>query len=339
MNTRIQVEHPVTELITGLDLVAAQLRIALGGHVPSVPKPRGHAIEARIYAEDPFDDYAPRTGPVLDLNLPELPGVRLDTHLRSGSEVGIRYDPMLAKLIAHGEDREEARRRLVHALGQLSLLGVGTNKAHLVAVLNHPDVIAGEVHTGWLEQQDLPRPAKPIQARFAALAFELSDLVPTDGFRNNRFRDAELSIDGEKLTWRRTRAGLESFGMPLSFTRDGPAVDVEHGEWFFRARVVETEAGWEVWTPSGQATLSRDAVFPDHSAAEDQGGLVAQMPGKVLRVLVAAGDEVEQGQPLLVLEAMKMEQTLRAPAAGTVEAILVSEGDQVDPGAVLARMG
>ena len=338
MNTRIQVEHPVTELVTGIDLVAAQLRIALGGRVPVVPKPCGHAIEARIYAEDPFDGYAPRTGQVLDLNFPALPGIRLDTHLSAGSEVGIRYDPMLAKLIAHGGSREEARRRLVHALGQLSLLGVQTNKAHLVAVLNHPDVIAGDVHTGWLEQQDLPRPAVPVQARFAALAFELSELAPTDGFRNNRFRDAELSIDGEKLTWRRTRAGLESVGMPLRFVRDGAAIQVEHGDWFFQARVVEVDGGWEVWTAAGQASLTRDPVFPDHGAADDQGGLVAQMPGKVLRVLVQAGDAVEQGQPLLVLEAMKMEQTLRAPEAGSIDAIFVNEGDQVQPGDVLARL-
>ncbi len=339
MNTRIQVEHPVTECITGIDLVAEQLRIALGGHVPQVPEPQGHAIEVRLYAEDPYQGYVPRTGRVLDLALPELPGVRLDTHLSVGSEVGVRYDPMLAKLIAHGADREQARRRLVAALGQLSLLGLTTNKAQLLQILEHPDFVAGQVHTGWLEEQVFEAPAIPVQARYAALAHELLKLGPFHGFRNNRFRDAELSVGGELLHWRRTREGLESEGMALRVSGEGPALFIEHGPWAFHARVVETAEGWEVWTPSGQASLCRDPLFPEHRSADEEGSLISQMPGKVLSVLVQPGDRVVRGQPLLVLEAMKMEQTLRAPDEGVVAEVLVSEGEQVDPGQVLARLG
>jgi len=338
MNTRIQVEHPVTECITGLDLVAEQLRIALGGAVPSVPEAHGHAIEARIYAEDPYEAYAPRTGTVLDLHLPELPGVRLDTHLHLGSVVGVRYDPMLAKLIAHGQDREEARRRLVHALRQLSLLGLTTNKAQLVQILEHEDFVRGTVHTAWLEAQEFAPPPVAPEARRAVLAHELRGLGSFHGFRNNRFRDQELSIEGEVLRWSLTRRGLESEGLPLHVDRHGVELKVQHGLWSFVARVVDTPEGWEVWTSSGQARLGRDPIFPEHSSAEEQGGLVSQMPGKVLKVFVAVGDRVEQGQSLLVLEAMKMEQTLRAPSDGVVEELFVVEGEQVDPGQVLARL-
>ena len=336
MNTRIQVEHPVTEAVTGIDLVAEQLRVALDGRVPEVPAPRGHAIEARIYAEDPYEGYAPRTGTVVDLVWPE--GVRVDTHLASGSEVGTNYDPMLAKVIAYGRDRDEARRKLVRALKHVCLQGVVTNRSHLAQILEHPDFVAGDVHTGWLEQQQLEAPTRPVQACTAVLAHELSDLGPFDGFRNNRFRAQELTVDGHTMRWAPTRDGLTAEGLPLHIRRDGATVDVVHGPHSFKARVVAEEDGWHVWTPGWSGFLERDPVFPDHSAQQDAGGLVAQMPGKVLRVLVQPGESVEAGQPLLVLEAMKMEQTLRAPDAGSVEAVLVGEGDQVNPGDVLARL-
>ena len=340
MNTRLQVEHPVTEAITGLDLVRLQLEIAQGGRVPAAPPISGHAIEVRLYAEDPAQGYLPQSGPVLDWVAPD--GVRIDSGVESGSVVGVQYDPMLAKLIAHGADRDEARRRLIRALRQMSVLGLKTNRAHLEALLQHPDYIANEVHTGWLESVSIDE-APVGEARYAVLAHELHKgrrLLPGVplGWRLSRFRDNELSVSGDVVRWRPDGAGFLADELCLGFEVDGACVRVERDGRLEDYRVVEVEGGWWVRTPTGEALLERDPIFPDHDRAEEGGSLSAPMAATVLRVEVSVGDEVALGDVVVVLEAMKMEQSLRAPRAGRVAAIRAQLGQVVEAGAVLVDL-
>lgn len=168
VNTRLQVEHPVTELVTGIDLVRAQIELAQGGKLPDPPPPRGHAIEARLNAEDPYRGFLPQTGKILGLHFPHLPGLRVDAGIREGSRVGARYDSLLAKLVAWGKDRETARRRLVEALRETVLLGIQTNQAFLLAVLESGMFVRGETFTTTLEATSWPEPPVPPEAEMAA---------------------------------------------------------------------------------------------------------------------------------------------------------------------------
>jgi propionyl-CoA carboxylase alpha chain len=334
MNTRLQVEHPVTERISGLDLVAEQLRIARGGRVPEVGPPRGHAIEVRLYAEDPEHDYLPQVGEVVDLEAPS--GFRFDQGVQIGQAVGLDYDPMLAKLVAWGEDREEARRRLVRALEQLSLLGLKHNRYQLEALLREPDFIEARVHTRWLEGRAYPRPEVPQEARVACLVELLGRGAPRLpgvplGWRNNRVREAEVAIDGQVLRWSVRGGQLFVDGQPARRRGD----QLEYGARARRVRVVPVRGGWWVRWPEGEGLLSQDPRFPDPDAALEKGGLAAPMAGKVVRVEVKPGDPVEEGQVLIVLEAMKMETPLKAPAGGVVQAVRCDVGDIVEGGQVL----
>ena len=341
MNTRIQVEHPVTEAITGCDLVRLQLEVAVGGHVPEVPPIDGHAIEARLYAEDPAQDYLPQSGPVLDWFVPG--DIRVDSGVEKGSVVGVQYDPMLAKLVAHGPTREIARRRLVHALRRMSVLGLKTNRGHLEALLQHPDYVDNRVHTGWLEATAIEE-ATPLGAHHAVLAFELSkgrSLLPGVplGWRLSRFRDNELSIGGRIVRWRPSATGFcVDDDTTYRFDTRGPVVSVEGAGVRSSFRVVEVDGGWWVRTPGGEVHLERDPIFPDHEAVQDAGSLAAPMAATVLRVEVEPGDEVAEGDVLVVLEAMKMEQSLRAPRAGRVASVGARLGEVVEAGCVLVHL-
>ncbi|MFW3170319.1 biotin carboxylase N-terminal domain-containing protein [Geodermatophilus sp. CPCC 206100] len=356
MNTRLQVEHPVTEMVTGLDLVELQLRVAAGERLPfgqDDVRLDGHAIEARLYAEDPARGFLPQTGTVLGLREPTGAGVRLDSSLAPGSVVGTDYDPMLAKVVAHGPDRETARARLVGALGATAVLGVPTNTAFLRALLTDPDVVAGRLDTGLIERRGealtAAEPPSPAVYAAAALALQL-EAEPTgpvvdrwdvpDGWRLGepawtvrRLQAAGGDPVTVRLRGRSSAAELcvgDGAPVPASATRDGDVLAVTLDGVTHRSTVVH--AGGEVWLAAdGRVTALREHERL-HSAAEGAGGdgvVGAPMPGTVTVVRAAVGDRVEAGTPLLVVEAMKMEHVLTAPVAGTVTELGVTAGQQV----------
>jgi len=290
LNARLQVEHPVTEAVAGLDLVRAQLEIAAGEPLELEQDDvdlRGHALECRLYAEDPAAGFVPATGRLARLRLPVWPGVRVDTGVREGDEVGVRYDPLLAKVIAHAEDRDACIERMAAALADTTVLGVQTNLGFLRWLLDRPGFRAGAAGIDFVEREWRPElvPPLPDDVRAAALAAERDDI------------------------W-------HAFGPPR------PDVEVAdghvlHAGWQYRVSADETEAG---------------------PLAAADGSLHAPMPGTVLRVDVAEGQDVAAGEPLVVLEAMKMELAVSAPADGTVTAVLVAAGDLVARGQALVEL-
>ncbi|MGY1616989.1 biotin carboxylase N-terminal domain-containing protein [Geodermatophilus sp. SYSU D00691] len=356
MNTRLQVEHPVTELVTGVDLVELQLRVAAGERLPIAQGDvvlDGHAIEARVYAEDPARGFLPQAGTVLGLAEPEGPGVRVDSSLAVGSVVGTDYDPMLAKVIAWGRDRDTARARLVGALGHTAVLGVTTNTPFLRALLTDPDVVAGRLDTGLIDRRGeaLAVSPPPSAAVFAAAAlFELLEAEPAgavvdpwdlpDGWRLGEPAWTVRRLQaagGEPVTVRvRGRAADAQVrvgdGVPLaaSASRDGDRMTVILDGVAHRFAVVH--AGGTLWLAAdGRVTALREHERLRSAAEGAAGGgvVTAPMPGTVTVVQVSVGDEVTAGTPLLVVEAMKMEHVLTAPVDGTVTALPVTAGAPV----------
>ncbi|HEX3605248.1 MAG TPA: biotin carboxylase N-terminal domain-containing protein [Candidatus Dormibacteraeota bacterium] len=362
VNTRLQVEHPVTEMITGLDLVRLQLLVAQGAPLPAdVLEARisGHAIEARLYAEDVAAGFLPVSGRLHRFRIPAGEGVRVDSGYADGSVVSVHYDAMLAKVIAWAPSRAEAAQRLAAALAAAELHGVTTNRDLLVAILREPEFLAGRTDTGYLDRHDpavLGAPpgeaALRLHAAAAALAGRAARRAAApvlrtlpSGWRNNpsalqhveyecgerRLRveygagDApEVTVDGEPLGGVRVRAvSAESADLQV----DG-----------VRRRVRVHAAGTDVHVDSalGSTLLREVERLPDPGEAVRAGSLRAPMPGSVVRVLVEAGDNVSAGQPLVVLEAMKMEHTVQAPQDGRVREVNVAVGVQVESGAVLA---
>ncbi|MGY1705385.1 biotin carboxylase N-terminal domain-containing protein [Geodermatophilus sp. SYSU D00697] len=356
MNTRLQVEHPVTEMVTGLDLVELQVRVAAGERLPfgqDDVRLDGHAIEARLYAEDPARGFLPQTGTVLGLREPTGAGIRLDSSLAVGSVVGTDYDPMLAKVVAYGPDRETARARLVGALGHTAVLGVPTNTAFLRALLTDPDVVAGRLDTGLIERRGEaltaaePVPPSVYAAAALALLVEAEPAGPLvdrwdvpDGWRLGEPAWTVRRLQaagGEPVTVRvRGRASAaevrvgDGDPVPASAERDGGELAVTLDGVTSRYAVVH--AGGDVWlAANGRVTAFREHERL-HSATEgaaDGGVVTAPMPGTVTVVQVALGDRVEAGTPLLVVEAMKMEHVLTAPVAGTVAELSVEAGRSV----------
>jgi acetyl-CoA/propionyl-CoA carboxylase biotin carboxyl carrier protein len=352
MNTRLQVEHPVTEAVLGLDLVEWQLRVAAGERIPwsgSGPSPRGHAIEARVYAEDPRRGFLPATGTVLRLSEPaDLPFVRVDSALCEGTVVGTEYDPMLAKVVAWGEDRPTALARLHQALAQTEVLGVTTNVGFLRRLLEHPDVIAGRLDTEMVERiaPDLVGPPAP--ADVVAAAALLAGLLSTPA---GPIVDPWDIADG----WRLTGPAEQSTQWQLS----GQVIDAAVGDGTVRigdapasaARahlagidlVIETDRasaryGWAgggdtVWLgrhgDAWQLTRLRDTIDRTGPAGTGAGPLTSPMPGTVLAVHVKPGQHVSAGQPLVTVEAMKMEHAVVATVDGTVGEVLVTAGESV----------
>jgi propionyl-CoA carboxylase alpha chain len=348
VNTRLQVEHPVTELVTGVDLVELQLAIAEGAHVPDAPALDGHAIEARLYAEDPANDFLPVTGTLSRFELPE--GVRVDTGVESGSVISPHYDPMIAKVLAHGRTREEAAARLADALARARVHGMTTNRDFLVNVLRHPEFLAGEADTGFLERHDCSAPLgvdRGLAAAAHALAGQAARRADArvlgslpSGWRNNPSQLQTAEYEGVAVGYRFDRHGVlatleidgEAVDGPVLHACTADEVDLEAGGVRRRYRI----AGGHVNTADGQVDLSEVPRFTDPAAALAAGSLTSPMPGTVLRVSVEEGARVEARQPLLVLEAMKMEHEITAPVAGTVTELRVSAGAQVEAGAVLA---
>jgi acetyl/propionyl-CoA carboxylase alpha subunit len=345
VNTRLQVEHPVTELVTGLDLVALQLRVAEGEPLPAevtAARIHGHAIEVRLYAEDVPAGFLPATGTLHRFRIPD--GVRVDAGVADGSVVGPHYDPMLAKVIAHGATRAAAARRLRRALRGAQIHGVVTNRDLLVAILADPEFLAGRYVR--LPSVVHEVPADPVRVAVAALAEAASRRSGfPSGWRNVPAHPQQVAytVDGRAVAvaYRFRRDGVEIAvdGDPLaltvvSATPERVVLDVEGVRRAFA--VHHTDDAVYVDDPAGSAALGRVPRFPDPSAHAAAGSLLAPMPGAVVRVAAAQGDRVTVGQPLVVLEAMKMEHTVAAPVDGVVTALHVRPGDQVESGQALA---
>ncbi|MBW3666055.1 MAG: ATP-grasp domain-containing protein [Actinobacteria bacterium] len=357
MNTRLQVEHPVTEMVTGLDLVRMQILVASGEPLPEMPSGMdGHAIEARLYAEDPVNDFLPVTGRFHQVEFPDLDGLRVDAGVEAGSQVSVHYDPLLAKVIAHAPTREAAAGLLATALRQARLHGSTTNRSLLVRVLEHPEFLAGETDTHFLQRHSPAELGRPLlgraEERLAAVAVALADqaharasapVLPTlpSGWRN-------LASQPQRRQYRGPHATHEIWysAAPHGFVIDGlgvaEIVELTPGEAAFVLDDVEhrfavARYGALRYADSANYPVMLEEIprFPSSLLDDAPGSMHAPMPGKVIRVDVEAGDEVAEGQVLVVLEAMKMEHTLRAPHDGTISEIHCSPGDQVEAGAVL----
>jgi 3-methylcrotonyl-CoA carboxylase alpha subunit len=366
MNTRLQVEHPITEMITGEDLVEWQLRVAAGEPLPCLQQDiatAGHAIEVRICAEDPHNDFLPETGTMALFAVPDPApdgSVRLDTGVVSGDTISVYYDPMIAKLITHGADRAEAARLMQGALAQTEVVGVKTNLGFLQTLVHHQAFLSGHTDTGFIAQhrERLLTPAAVTDFVLAAacarvLADESERLgsdpwAQTSGWRVNGFasrliefrlegRDEPLEchvdIDGGIHRFRRTAGPAQAFAW---LPREGGTLKVRLGADEFGARVLRAGDAITVLTADSRVALT--LFDPYHFEQEDGGGggrLTSMMPGRVVKLLAKAGDVVKKGQPLIILEAMKMEHTIVSPKDGTVSEVRFKESDLVPADAVL----
>ncbi|KQV74887.1 acetyl/propionyl-CoA carboxylase subuit alpha [Aeromicrobium sp. Root344] len=356
MNTRLQVEHPVTEEVFGVDLVAQQIRVAEGAQLGEEPTgPQGHAIEVRLYAEDPADDWQPQTGTVRTFEVPD--GVRVDSGVESGSVVGIHYDAMIAKVVAHGADRTTAIRKLGDALRRMRVHGVRTNLDFLRSILADEEFGAARIHTALLDER-LDQWVTPAldrqQIHTAALAAALAEAttatanakvlgrIPT-AYRNvpSRDRVRNYAVDADhhigimyESRGGRLVTGAHHTSTVVEATPTRVVLDV--------AGIVETYAvavgdGWvDVDGPHGSITLTPVPTFVDPADVIAEGSLLAPMPAAVISVAVADGQHVSKGDVVVVLEAMKMQHTITAPTDGVVSGLSVTPGSQVESGAVLA---
>ena len=366
MNTRLQVEHPVTEMVTGLDLVELQLKIAAGGSVPEQGAIHldGHAMEARLYAEDPAAGFLPSTGPLDRLDLPASGGpLRVDTGVEEGGEVSLHYDPMIAKLIAHAPTRREAAHRLAGMLDDLVVWPVKTNAGFLRRAAVHPDFLEEKLSTGFIEERidDLiPAAVRLADAAFATLA--VLDLRPLLASSLDPFEAGDgWRLNGDPHLSCRFEVGGEPAGAVLTVQGDrvevrvgddvsvltGLEVAETHAGYSFEARVdgerlvahCEPVEGGMLVACRGRITVFAEPHPEALADAAEAGGVIkAPMPGKVLAVNVKAGDSVAKGQALVVLEAMKMEHALGAPRDGVIAEVSVETGGQVGEGDVLVTL-
>jgi len=357
MNTRLQVEHPVTELITGLDLVAWQLKVAAGETLPLTQEQvelKGHAVEVRLYAEDPRNNFMPQTGQVRLWDYPERAGIRMDHGIQTGQEVSPFYDPMIAKVIAYGDNRSEAIRRLASAVQDTQLLGMNNNKLFLQNVLRHEVFGAGEATTAFIEQHfssdvsmDQKEPSAATLARAAMLYFQCS----IEGSQDAKFHWGrstpqsyayKLAFDGKANT---VNLSESEHQFEISVVKDGADEGstslqfVSHDEnscVFIENGVRETLSfafdNNTLYLDDGTGHFILENVTQQPAAAAGGAGsgqVKASMDGAIVDVLVKEGDTVEAGQTLVVLEAMKMEHPLKAGISGTVTAISCEAGQQV----------
>jgi propionyl-CoA carboxylase alpha chain len=367
MNTRLQVEHPVTECVTGLDLVGLQLGVAEGRPLPAEPPPsQGHAIEVRLYAEDPAEDWRPHSGTLHRFEVPGVTttftvplgsGLRLDSGVDSGSVVSPHYDAMLAKVISLASTRDVAARALAAALTRSKIHGVTTNRDLLVRILTHPAFLAGETDTAFFDRHGLPELSKPLvdnhSALLSVLAAALADAAANrerarvlgripSGWRNvaghaqvKKYRAGDVE---HEVRYRLGRDGLVVDGMAdLTLVEARPdTVTLSVGGLLRRFDVAVHDGLSCVDSPLGSIALTPVPRFTDPATQVAAGSLLAPMPGTVVRVVVEHGDRVSAGQPLLWLEAMKMQHQINAPTDGIVTELGVTAGDQVEVGRVLA---
>jgi propionyl-CoA carboxylase alpha chain len=375
MNTRLQVEHPVTEETTGLDLVELQLAVADGSQLGAEPPAaRGHSIEARLYAEDPARGWQPQAGLVHTFDVPAVraqfgslgqrTGIRLDSGVVDGSTVSIHYDPMLAKVISYAPTRSQSALVLADALARTQLHGLRTNRELLVNVLRHPAFLDGATDTAFFDTHGLAELSAPLAddaaIRLSAIAAALADAarnratapvlasIPSgwrnlaSGYQVKTYRD---DTDTEhRVEYRFSRSGLvlagdESVSL-VSSSPDQMVLADDRGVAcsFTVARYGPNLQDVYVDSARGPVHLVMQPRFPEPGSAVEQGSLVAPMPGNVIRIGATVGDTVTAGQPLIWLEAMKMEHTITAPADGILTQLDVSTGQQVEVGAILARV-
>ncbi|QZH67538.1 biotin carboxylase N-terminal domain-containing protein [Mycolicibacterium farcinogenes] len=359
MNTRLQVEHPVTEATTGLDLVELQILVADGGRLDAQPPAsRGSAIEARLYAEDPAKGWQPQAGTVHRFDVPGQ--VRVDTGIEDGSVVSIFYDPMLAKVISYAPTRRQAATVLADALSRTKIHGLRTNRDLLVNVLRHPAFLDGATDTAFFDTHNLDALAAPLAGadavRLSAIAATLADAAHNrrsarvfgaapsgwrnlaSGYQSRTYRD--VAGDEAPVRYRFSRTGVDlpdDDGIALvSATPERVVLSVNGVERAFDV----ARYGDQVFVDSALGPVALTALprFPDPDDAVAHGSLLAPMPGSVVRVGATVGDTVTAGQPLIWLEAMKMEHTIAAPEDGVLTELNVAAGQQVEVGAVLARV-
>ncbi|MER5433105.1 biotin carboxylase N-terminal domain-containing protein [Streptomyces sp. NPDC002588] len=338
MNTRLQVEHPVTEAVFGLDLVAEQIRVAEGAALaPEPPPARGHAIEARLYAEDPATGWTPQTGTLHRLSTPA--GVRLDTGYGDGDGIGVHYDPMLAKVVAHAPTRAEAVRKLAGALERTVLHGPVTNRDLLVRSLRHEEFTAARMDTGFYDRNlgELTTPAHDPHAPLAAALAEARTGSRFGGWRNlpSQPQTKRYAMGGEEIEvgYRHGREGLTADGVQV--VHADPALVVLEIDGV-RRRFEIARYGDRVHV--GTTTLTALPRFPAPETRHAAGSLLAPMPGTVVKLAdgLITGSSVQAGEPLMWLEAMKMQHVISAPVTGTVTALQVTTGRQVQVGTLLA---
>ncbi|XP_033847976.1 methylcrotonoyl-CoA carboxylase subunit alpha, mitochondrial [Periophthalmus magnuspinnatus] len=379
MNTRLQVEHPVSEMITGTDLVEWQLRVAAGERLPLLQDDiilKGHSFEARIYAEDPNNDFLPGAGPLLHLSTPAADqSTRIETGVREGDEVSAHYDPMIAKLVVWGEDRAAALKKLRYCLRQYNIVGLNTNIDFLLSLSSHPEFEAGNVSTSFIPQHyaDLfPAPRAPSGATLcqAALGLVLQEQSSTHRFtqQSNDPFSPFGSSGGFRLNLELSRnmslqLGDKKVNVVVTYNKDGSYTMQIGGELFHVTGEVESEGGASFLHCSVNGVKSRPKIvilnntvhlFSMEGSAEvalpvpkylagvsgsgSQGGAVAPMTGTIEKVFVKAGDKVEAGDPLMVMIAMKMEHTIRAPKSGVIKRVFFSEGSQANRHAALVEL-
>jgi acetyl/propionyl-CoA carboxylase alpha subunit len=345
VNTRIQVEHPVTEMVTGLDLIRLQIEIAQGGKLPDAqPQQSGHAIEARLYAEDPANDFLPSTGTLHVWRPPQLSAeLRIESGVEEGSEIGVYYDPLLAKVIAHAEDRPSAIRKLTHALRNFAAQGLRTNREYFIELLESEEFQNGRAHTGF-QLPVFPAVDEKLDRVFCSVTRAYVEqteharrtILPSipPRFRNNptaapamkfAIGKSEYWIDSEK-------SGVEM----LSVGEDHVDAVMEGVRYRFHIR--QHGARYYVRSTLGQSTVTRLPRFPEKTAGGQHQSANSPMPGQVLRILVTEGQRVKPGDGLMVLEAMKMEQTIKATIQGVVRAVLVKPAQVVAPGQMLVEI-
>lgn len=352
-NTRIQVEHPVTEAITGLDLVALQLQLANNLPLELVQdqiSPRGHAFECRLYAEDPGQEFAPSTGQVSHFWVPQRPGCRCDTGIASGSRVSVYYDALLAKLIAHGSTREQALARMQRMVKETRLFGLTSNLQFLAALLQNPDMQAGELSTELIRDSGWKAPAvAPMVSLATLMAFNQRQRsrgplkALRAGFRNLPYRQAQahFEINGslQELAYSYDRAGK------LTCSLDGQTcvasaieVSAEQIGFEFQQSYFCFEIAWQeeqlwLYHPAfGNCHAKARPLLHPPQTAQLANTYTSQMPGKILKILVQVNESVKFNQPLLVMESMKMETQIAAQADGTVSGIFVSENQLIEAG-------
>ena len=361
VNTRLQVEHPVTEEITGLDLVREQLRIAAGeelGYNQDDLTIDGHAIEARIYAEDPVNDFLPSPGTVVIWEPDLTTGARFEAGIETGSIISPEFDPMIAKVIVKARDRQEAARRLARVLEKTRLQGITNNRDFLISTLQSPEFIAGDTTTDFIERVNPSRSQQmaPMDIHHSAIAAVIAaqaqrraqarvlETLPS-GWRNSKmppervtFRQGEDEFIVAYRTQRngnfKVSIGSDDYAVAV-FSVDDHNVDLEIDGRRVSASITKAGDNWLVHAARGGIELQELPRFPDSKQVDFTGGLVAPMPGNVTTTHVEEGAAVEEGQLLLILEAMKMEHRITAPVSGIVKQMRVSVGDQVDNGELL----
>ncbi len=363
MNTRLQVEHPVTEFVTGLDLVEWQLRVAAGEPLPVLQAAlamNGHAIEARIYAEDPARDFLPSVGTLTHLQAPEpSASVRVDTGVRAGDAISANYDPMIAKLIVHGTDRAESVRRLMSALGRYEVAGVQTNLRLLRGIVAHAAFVAAELDTGFIHRHAatlLASPPEPSPAVVAAAVVALLEIqvagwpdpwAEADSWRLNlqSWQAIVLRGAGGDISVRARRHAdkvlilRDGLTQTVHTHREGSRLRLRAGGASHVVTVLRDDS--RVTVIEGGETFvfdSVDRLAPPATVAAGAGRIVAPIPGRIAAVLVAAGANVVRGQPLVVLEAMKMEITLSAASDGIAAIVRCSVGEMVEEGRELVEV-